>query len=105
MRARGLELNTGAGVNSGIATVGLVGRRRIRIEYTALGDAVNVASRLQSLASAGEVIFSQRTIDLMGDRAGDILAEVGLDLGDGESLSVKGRKQPVAVRRATLTKG
>ncbi|CAN5422993.1 hypothetical protein BH09SUM1_BH09SUM1_03740 [soil metagenome] len=96
----GLRMNTGAGVNTGEATVGLVGRRRIRIEYTALGDAVNVASRLQSLATESEIIIAESTIAHMGPTAAKEIADVGLILQQLEPVMVKGKKQAIPVYRA-----
>ena len=46
------------GINTGQAFVGVVGTAD-HIEFTALGDAVNVTSRLASLARAGEILVSE----------------------------------------------
>ena len=52
----------GVGIHTGVAYFGAVGEGDGLIELTALGDAVNVASRLGSEAAAGEVIISDRTV-------------------------------------------
>jgi adenylate cyclase len=51
------ELHTGIGVHAGDAFVGNVGSPR-RLEFTLIGDTVNVASRLCNLAQGGEVLVS-----------------------------------------------
>jgi adenylate cyclase len=38
------------------------------LQYTAIGDAMNTAARLQSIAKAGEVIISEHTLELLGAR-------------------------------------
>ncbi|HEY2091664.1 MAG TPA: adenylate/guanylate cyclase domain-containing protein [Thermoanaerobaculia bacterium] len=51
------------GINSGPAMVGNVGTEK-RVDYTVLGSAVNIASRLESgVAKPGQVVISQNTID------------------------------------------
>jgi adenylate cyclase len=101
IRNIGVPINTGAGVNTGEATVGLVGRRRIRIEYTALGDAVNVASRLQTNASEGEVIVSARSVELLGGEEALRREYPALRITP-ESLRVKGKEKPLQVYRLVL---
>ncbi len=93
---------TGAGVNTGEATVGLVGRRRIRIEYTALGDPVNVAARLQTLATEGEVMIGESTLRAVGGPGSSLLAQVGLTVGEAVTMKVKGREHPVIAYRGSL---
>ena len=48
----------GAGVNSGTAYVGVVGTAE-HVEFTALGDVVNITARLASAAGAGEVLVTE----------------------------------------------
>jgi class 3 adenylate cyclase/DNA-binding NarL/FixJ family response regulator len=82
------SLGMGIGVNTGTVIAGTVGGGG-RLEYTVVGDAVNIAQRLQSEAEAGEVLATAATIAL----AGDISAE---SIGPRE---VKGRKESVEVYR------
>jgi adenylate cyclase len=72
------------GVNSGPATVGVVGAAGGR-SYTVIGDAVNVASRLQSAAPVGGIAIGAATLEhLHGARA----ASLG-------SLTLRGKREPV----------
>jgi adenylate cyclase len=50
----------GIGINTGEAILGSVGSRN-RIDYTVIGDCVNVAGRLQQLAKGQEIIIGERT--------------------------------------------
>jgi class 3 adenylate cyclase len=54
------RLNLGVGICTGEAVVGNVGTLD-RMEYTAIGDSVNVAKRLQENAAAGQILMSRST--------------------------------------------
>ena len=83
-----LKLGLGVGVASGFVTVGVIGGAS-RLEYTAVGPAVNLASRLCSEASHAEVLLDPRTIELLGEEA------KRERLTPGEALKLKGFQQPV----------
>ncbi len=83
------RLSMGVGVNAGMAIVGLVGSPR-RYDYDALGDVVNVASRLCDLAPAGEIYATEAIVALL-DESWE-MEMVG-------SLSLKGRREPVVTYR------
>jgi len=55
-----MQLSFGIGIHGGEALLGLVGTQR-RVEYTAIGDCVNTAKRLQENAAAGQILISQET--------------------------------------------
>jgi class 3 adenylate cyclase len=59
-RERGLKLQMRIGINTGTVVVGRIGTD-LHMEYTAIGDTVNLASRLQALARPGSVLISQST--------------------------------------------
>jgi adenylate cyclase len=83
-----LSLGVGVGVASGFVTVGVIGAAS-RLEYTAVGPAVNLASRLCAEAAHGEVLVDPRTIELLGEEVRRP------ELRLGESLQLKGFVQPV----------
>jgi adenylate cyclase len=64
--ARGLgALQVGIGITLGPAVVGNIGSP-MRTDYTAIGDCVNVAFRLQSIASGGQIILSETALRKIG---------------------------------------
>jgi class 3 adenylate cyclase len=61
-----VEVRLGIGVNSGEAIVGNIGSSK-RMEYTVIGDVVNVAARLEAIAQPNQVLVAEATRDLAGD--------------------------------------
>src|SRR6185295_20093492 len=72
------------GANTGPALVGNIGSDTLR-GFNAMGDAVNVAARLQTLAEPGQVVIGAATRDAIGE------SSKVKPLGD---LEVKGRRPP-----------
>jgi adenylate cyclase len=78
----------GIGVNTGRAYVGVVGTAE-HIEFTALGDAVNVTARLASLAGPGEILVTEASASSAGMEPGDVRERRRLDLrGRSEATDV-----------------
>ncbi len=88
------QIGYGIGIHTGEAIVGNIGTAEF-MNYTAIGDTVNVASRLQSEAHPGEVLISGSTYRRVSDRF-----EVEF-LGE---RFVKGRTQPVTMYRVLRPK-
>ena len=81
------NFNTGIGISSGDVVVGNVGSPQ-HMDYTAIGDEVNIASRLQSLAQGGQILVSRSIYDLNQDK---------FEFRTVGSLNIKGKHKPVEV--------
>ena len=84
----GLELQLRVGLNSGQVIAGEVGSGGAR--YTAIGEQVGMAQRMESVAPPGGVMLSASTARLV---------EAIANLGDPELVQIKGAEQPVAAQR------
>ena len=84
----GPALDLGIGLDYGEAFVGNIGGNTAISDFTAIGDVVNTAARLQSCASSGEVVVADRLARYLDKPAGPL-----------EHLAVKGKHEPVAAQR------
>ena len=80
-------LKVGIGIHSGPALCGIIGSPKTR-QYTAMGDTVNTASRLCSIAKPDEILISRATRDAVGDR---------VELATLPPTEVKGKSKPLEV--------
>ena len=61
-------ISIGLGISCGKVVCGEMGSRKYRVEYTALGDPVNVASRIEDIAGNNEILISEEMFRRTGDR-------------------------------------
>lgn len=62
----GVTIQVAVGINSGEAVVGNIGSTT-RMEYTAIGDAVNIAARLEAIARPQQILITQATMEQAGE--------------------------------------
>jgi class 3 adenylate cyclase len=84
--SNGPELRARIGIHTGPVVVGTVGND-MKMDYTAIGDTTNLASRLESLCPPGSILVSEQTYSLVR----------GLfDMRQAGPFAVKGKSEPVA---------
>ena len=83
------NIPVGIGVHAGIAYFGAMGASDGLTEISAIGDEVNLAARLASKASPGEIIASQQALNAAGIDGTDL---------EARSLELKGISEPVVAR-------
>lgn len=88
--SQGPEFEVGIGVDYGEVFVGNIGDEAVH-DFTAIGDVVNTAARLQHEAAGGEVVVSGR-----------LAAHLAAPPGPLEQLELRGKVEPVAAYRLTV---
>ncbi|MCU0511071.1 MAG: response regulator [Anaerolineae bacterium] len=91
----GYQLSYSIGVHTGEAVVGYIGTSRA-LNYTAIGDTVNLARRLQESAQPGQILVDESVVKVLGNQ---VQARM---LGE---LKVKGRKSPALAYELIDLKG
>jgi len=81
------QLSFGVGIHSGEALLGLVGTQE-RLEYTAIGDSVNTAKRLQENAARGQILISKISVENLRGL---------VDLKEVPPILAEGKQQPIPV--------
>jgi adenylate cyclase len=82
-----LQRSFGVGIHYGEVVLGLVGTEA-RLEYTAIGDSVNTAKRIQENSAAGQILISAEVYAQLDNK---------VNVRKVEPISAKGKKQPVEV--------
>jgi adenylate cyclase len=81
------RLDVGIGIQIGPVVLGNIGSE-LKMDYTAIGDPVNVANRLQKLASPGQILVTEDVAARLGSR---------LDLRNLGTRELEGRDGPVTI--------
>ena len=78
-------LDIGVGMNFGIASIGNI-QKGGQKDFTAVGDVVNTASRLQATAGPGEIVLAEAVIERLASRPDGVMRRL---------VEVKGKSEPL----------
>ena len=81
----GIDLNVRVGINTGEVVVGTVGSD-LRMEYTAMGDAINLAARMEQTAQPGTVRIAENTYRLVASY---------FEVEELGNIEIKGKEQAI----------
>ncbi len=87
MLPKGAQLDFGLGIHYGEAVLGLIGTEK-RIDYTAIGDSVNTAKRIQENATSNQVLISAAAYQFVKDQ---------IEVQPAEPIFAKGKSHPLNV--------
>jgi adenylate cyclase len=79
-------ISIGIGINTGPAIVGYIGSET-RLDYTAIGDTINTASRLENLALAGQIVISENTMQVLDESF--VLKPLGVERLKGKNANLR----------------
>lgn len=85
------QIQVGYGINTGEAIVGNIGSER-RMEYTAIGDMVNTASRVEGETEGGQIFITEETFQELGDK---------VKVNKLKQVSLKGKSAKVQIYEVT----
>jgi class 3 adenylate cyclase len=80
-------LNFGVGIHFGPAVLGMVGTEK-KMEYTAIGDSVNTAKRIQENSAANQILISETVYQMVKTR---------VEARRVDPLVAKGKREPLEV--------
>ncbi len=97
-KANRQPIYVGIGINVGEAVVGNIGSQD-RLDYTVIGDTVNLASRLEELAKGGEIVISEAVYQ---DLKKSELTRLGVKFSQSIRVKVKGKAEEVNIYKVIL---
>ena len=94
-RRWGIDFNVRVGINTGLVVVGNVGSDQ-RTEYTAMGDAINIAARMEQTAEPGTVRIAEGTYRVVS---------TAFEVEEIGGVDVKGKSEPINAYRVLAYRG
>jgi adenylate cyclase len=94
MEKEGFWLLMGVGINTGEVVAGSIGSPK-RMDYTVIGDCVNTASRICSVAQGREILITESTYEAVKDR---------IEVRDPRQMKVKGKNEAIVVYKVVRPK-